>query len=228
MLSIHWTVIARKLQPAQGGMKTFCFIPALMMFCACHTARNDVAQQTRPPDDIAEARRDVVNSLTAVQSTLEVLDDLSKVGGPWPPDLVNQFTISLARLEADSFKLRGHARAMQTRGDAYFDEWQMHLSQSHEPEVRKQAGEHHEALRENFGVIQQASQRASVAFEPFLSDLHAVRRALESESTSHASDSTKELIRKARSEGQQVRLELETIRRGLDTAGSNLARANND
>lgn len=228
MLSIHWKVIVRNFQPAQGGLKTFCFIAALMMLCACHTTRDHVAQQTRAPDDIAEARRNVANSLTAVQGLLDVLDDLSKVGGPWPPDLVNQFTISLARLEADSFKLRGHARAMQSRGDAYFDEWQSHLSQSREPEVRKQAGERHEALRENFGVIQQASQRASVAFKPFLSDLHAVRRAFENEATSNASDSTKELILKARNEGQQVRLELETIRRGLDTAGSNLARANND
>jgi hypothetical protein len=83
-------------------------------------------------------------------------------------------------------------------------------------------------LRENFGVIQQASQRASVAFKPFLSDLHALRRALENEATSNASDSTKELIRNAKNEGQQVRLELQTIRRGLDTAGSNLARVNVD
>jgi len=228
MMSIHWNVIARNFQPAHGSLKTFCFIAALMTLCACRTGRNDVAQPTRPPDDIAEARRNVADSLTAVQSTLDVLDDLSKVGGPWPPHLVNQFTISLARLEVDSFKLRVHARAMQSRGDAYFDEWQSHLAQSREPAVRKQAGERHDALRENFGVIQQASQRASVAFKPFLSDLHAVRRALESEATSNASNATEELIRKAGNEGHKVRLELETIRRGLDTAGSNLARANND
>jgi len=92
-----------------------CFIGALMMFSGCRTARNDMAQETRSPDDIAEARRYVAESLTAVQSSLDVLDDLSNVGGPWPPDLVNQFTISLAHLEADSFKLREHARAMHQR-----------------------------------------------------------------------------------------------------------------
>jgi hypothetical protein len=226
MLSIHWNVI-RNFRPAQGGLKTFCVIAAVTVISGCRTARNDATQQTRPPDDIAEARRDVVNSLTAVRSTLEVLEDLSKVGDTWPPDLVNQFTISLARLEADSFKLRGHARAMHSRGDAYFDEWQLHLSQSSEPEVRRQAGERHQALQESFGVIQQASQRASETFKPFLSDLHALRRALESEATSNASGSTKELIRKARNDGQQVRLELETIRRGLDTAAFSVARANN-
>jgi hypothetical protein len=227
MFSIDWKIITRKFPRALGSLKTFCFIGALMMFSACHTARNDVARQAGPPDDIAEARRYVSDSLTAVQSTLDALEDLSKVGGPWPPDLVNQFTISLARLEADSFKLREHARAMHSRGDAYFDEWQLHLSQSHEPEVRKQAGEQHQALQQNFGIIQQASQRASEAFKPFLSGIHAVRRALENEATSNASDSTKELIRKARNEGQQVRSELEAIRRGLDTTASNLARANN-
>src|SRR5262249_10924938 len=158
----------------------------------------------------------VADSLTAVQSTLHVLDDLGNAGGPWPPDLVSQFTIGLARLETDSFKFREHARAMHIRGDAYFDEWQLHLSQSHEPDLHKNAVGRHQALQDSLGVIQQASQRASEAFKPFLSDLHALRRALEIEATSNASDSTKELIRKASSEGQQVRLELEAIQRELD------------
>jgi hypothetical protein len=225
MLSIDWKIITPRFRHAQGSLKTFCFIGALMMFSGCRTAQNDVAQPTRPPDDIAEARRYVADSLTAVQSTLDVLDDLSNVGGPWPPDLLNQFTISLARLETDSFKLREHARAMHSRGDAYFDEWQLHLTQSSEPEVRKQAGERHQALQNSFGIVQQTSQRASEAFKPFLSDLHALRRALENEATSNASDSTKELIRKSGIEGQQVQLELEAIRRELDTAASDLTRA---
>jgi hypothetical protein len=222
MASIHWNIITRNIQRAQGSTKTFCFVAALMMLSACRTAHNDVARKTGPPNDIAEARQYVAKSLTAVQSALDVLDDLSNVGGPWPPDLVNQFTISLAHLEADSFKLREHARAMHSRGDAYFDEWQLHLSQSREPEVHQLASERHQALQESFGTIQQASQRTGDAFKPFLSDLHALRRALESEATSNASDSTKELIRKAKSEGQQVGLELEAIRRELATAASNL------
>jgi hypothetical protein len=221
MLSIHWNVITRNFRPGHRSMKTF-FIAALML-SACHTARNDVVQQRGPPDDIAEARRNVANTLAAVRSTLTVLNDLSKVVGTWPPELLNQFTNSLARLEKDSFKLREHARAMHSRGNAYFDEWQLHLSQSREPEVRKQAGEHHEALQESFGTIQQASQRASDAFKPFLSDLHALRRALENEGTSTAGDSAKELIQRTKKEGEQVRLELEAIRRELDAAASNLA-----
>jgi hypothetical protein len=224
MPSIHRNIVAGNVQPARGNTKTYCFIALLVMFSACRTERNDVAQQTRPPDDIAEARQNVTNSLTAVQSTLDVLDELNNVGGPWPPDLLNQFTITLARLEGDSFKLREHARAMHSRGDAYFNEWQLHLTQSRDPEVRRQAGERHQALQESFGIIQQASQRASEAFKPFLSDLHALRRAFENDATSNASDSTKDLIRKARNDGQQVRLELEAIRRELDTAASNLPR----
>jgi hypothetical protein len=210
MPSIHWNT----------GI-----IAALMTLSGCRTAHHDVAVQTGPPDDIAEARRNVTDSLTVVQPMHDVLDDLSNVGGPWPPELLNQFTISLAHLESGSFKVREHARAMHSRGDAYFDEWQLHLSQSREPEVHQLASERHQALQHSFGIIQQASQRAGEAFKPFLSDLHALRRALESEATSNASDSTKELIRKARSEGQKVRSELVAIRRELDTAASKLTRA---
>jgi hypothetical protein len=220
----YWKIIASTFRSAQRRMKTIYFIAGLTMLSACHTTRNDVAQ-SGPPDDIAEARRNVTGSLKAVQSTLEVLDDLSKVSGAWPAEPVNQFTVSLARLKADSFKLREHARAMHSRGDAYFDEWQLHLSQSREPEVHQLASERQQALQDSFGIIQQASQRAGEAFKPFLSDLHALRRAFESEATSNASDSTKELIRKAKNEGLRVRLELAAIRRELDRATSNLTRA---
>jgi hypothetical protein len=56
MLSIHWNII-RNFWPAQGGLKTFGFLAAMMMLSGCRTARHDVAQETRPPHDIAEARR---------------------------------------------------------------------------------------------------------------------------------------------------------------------------
>jgi hypothetical protein len=195
---------------------------ALILFSACHTARNDVPQPTGPPDDIVEARRNVTASLNAVQSMLDVLDNLSIVSGSWPPDLVSQFTIALPRLEADSFKLRAHARAMHSRGDAYFSQWQLHLEQSRDPEVRTQAGEHHQALQDSFGRIRQAAERGSEAFKSFLADLHTLRRALENETSGSASDSTKALARKAREEGLNVRSELETIRRELGTAASEL------
>jgi hypothetical protein len=195
---------------------------ALIIFPACHTARNDVLQPTGPPDDIVEARRNVTASLNAVQAMLDVLDHLSIVSGPWPPDLVSQFTIRLPRLEADSFKLRAHARAMHSRGDAYFSEWQLHLEQSRDPEVRSQAGEHHQALQDSFGTIQKAAERGGEAFKSFLDDLHTLRRALESEASVSASDSTKALAQKAKEEGLNVRSELETIRRELDKVASQL------
>jgi hypothetical protein len=103
MPSIHWNT----------GI-----IAAVMTLSGCRTAHHDVAVQTGPPDDIAEARRNVTDSLSVVQPMHDVLDDLSNVGGPWPPDLLNQFTISLAHLESGSFKLREHARAMQCAAPA--------------------------------------------------------------------------------------------------------------
>jgi hypothetical protein len=219
-----------KERPVQfaRGLQAVWFLTAVMLLPSCGTTRQDVAQEYVPPDDIAEARRNVTISLNAVQSTLERLDVLSKVSGPWPARDVGRFMTDVERLQQDSFKLREHARAMHLRGDAYFEQWQLHLSQSQSPDVRKLAGEHHQALHRDFGEIQRGSQWANESFKRFISELHAVRRALESESSGNASDSTKELIRKARDEGEQVRLELEAIRRTLDAAASELARADID
>jgi hypothetical protein len=202
------------------------FLIGVMLLPSCRTSRDEATQEYVPPNDIAEARRNVTASLNAVQSTLETLEVLSKVSGPWPAHDVGRFMTDVERLQQDSFKIREHARAMHSRGDAYFEQWQLHLSQSQSSNVRKLAGEHHQALHRDFGEIQQASQRANEAFKPFISELHALRRVLESESSGSAS--TKGLIRKARDEGEQVRLELEAIRRTLDAAASELARAEFD
>ena len=194
----------------------------LMIFPACHTARNAATQQPAPPDDIAETRQNLTDSLNAIQSMLNALNDLNKVSGARPGEISNRFMTNVYRLQADSFKVRAHARAMKSRGDAYFEQWQVHLAQANNPEIRKLAGQQCRTLQNSFDRIQQTSEQMREAFRLLISDVHALRRTLENESSATAGESTKELVQKAWEDAQKVRQYLATIGRELDTVASKL------
>jgi len=208
---------------AAFGLRRFfhSFLAVLLMFAAGCATRHP-ATQPASDDDIAEARQNVTDSLSAVQSMLHALDLLSQLNGLCPPEMLTQFATNVHRLQADSFKLRSHAQAMHSRGNAYFDEWQSHLASADDVEVRKSAGEGRQSLQQSFDSIQQASQQTSEAFKPFISEVRTLRRALESEPSPNANDSTKELIRKAKDDGQKLRQDLEITRRKLETVTANL------
>jgi hypothetical protein len=197
-------------------------LAVLIIFPACHTARNVATQQPAPPGDIAEARRNVADSLNAIQSMLNALNALNKVSGAWPSENSNRFMTNVYRLQADSFKVRAHARAMKSRGDAYFEQWQVHLEQARDWDARKFATEERQTLQQSFDRIQQTTERMREAFEPLMLHVHALRRALENESRTNASKSTKDLVQKAREDAQKVWQYLATTGRELDTVASKL------
>jgi hypothetical protein len=204
---------------------TLSFLAVLIVLVAgCATRRAD----THPPatnDDIADARLIVSDSLNAVQSMCHALEALGNVSGPCPPEVFVQLTTNTHRLHVDSIKFRAHAQAMRSLGDAYFEEWQLHLAGAKDPEVRKLANDRREILLQSFDKIQRGSQQTREDFKPFFLDVRTLRRVLEREPSANVTDSTKELIRKAKDDGQKVLQDLGGIRRELDSVSVNLTPA---
>ena len=194
-------------------------VALLIAGCA---AQSTAGRQPADINDPAETRMIVADPLKAVQSTLHTLEALSELKGPCPPELLTQFSADIKRLQVNSFRLRSHVRAMQSRGDAYFEEWQEHLSGANDPDMRRLAEERGQSLQRSFVRIQHASQQARKSLDAFLSDLRTLRRALEKDPAGNISGSTKELIRKARDDGQQARQDLGGMARELDTVTSTL------
>jgi len=208
---------------AKDKLRQRGFASALVaLLIAGGALQRTAGRQPAHVNDPAETRMSVADALNAVQSALHTLEGLSELKGPCPPELLTQFSADIKRLQVDSFKLRSHVRAMQSRGDAYFEEWQEHLSGANDPEVRRLAEERGQSLQRSFVRIQHASQRARKSLDAFLSDIRTLRRALEKAPATNISGSTKELIRKARDDSQQARHDLEGMARELDTVTSTL------
>jgi hypothetical protein len=117
--------------------------------------------------------------------------------------------------------LRARVRAMQLRGDVYFQQWQERFAGAPDPAVRHSANEHRQNLEQSFGTIRDRSKENRETFERFMSDIQTLRRALESNPSSNVTNFTKELIQ-AKNDGQKVRQNLTRIREEWDAVTSDL------
>jgi hypothetical protein len=182
------------------------------------------ADSAAPEADVIEVRRNVSDTLKATESMLATLGALNGLNGTCPPELLTQFATNAHRLQVDSFMLRARVRAMQLRGDVYFQQWQERFAGAQDPAVRHSANEHRQGLEHSFGTIRDRSKENREAFERFMSDIQTLRRALESNPSSNVTNFTQELIQ-ARNDGQKVRQSLTRIREEWDAVTSDLTPA---
>jgi hypothetical protein len=199
-----------------------CFIRVTLLLTALSGCSTQKAASSPPVNDIAELRLSVANARKALEPTLHTLDLLGNFNGPCPPQVLVQFSADIQRLEVDSLNFRAHAQAMQTIGEPYFEEWEGHLATANDPEVRQFATERHALLEDRFTTIREATQRTGAQQRSFISNIRILRSALEKESATNLSASTKDLIRKTREDGRQLHQQFEGLERELDLVIENL------
>jgi hypothetical protein len=185
-----------------------------MLLAGCASKSGDSTAPS-PREDLAEYRQIAVNARKVVQATIQSLD--RTVGEtPCPSGVLKAFTKDVQRLEVDSFRIRARAQAIRTRGAAYFEQWQEHLASVKDPEARKLAEQRRDRLQERFANMRLLTQQTREAFQPFTAGLHRLRNGLENDAGMAGTDSTKELIRTTRDNGQKVEQGLAAILAELD------------
>jgi hypothetical protein len=180
--------------------------------CASHKSE----MKARPRDDIAEYRRIVFQSQQATAKAMTALDRVANSGQICPPSVVNAYEREVKDFEVRSFTVRAHAQAIVTRGDAYFENWQEHLSNMKKESARKLAEERRPLMLECFHRIKAASSQTRDAFLSFLSGLRRLRGELEHDPGCVATEPTRALIVTTQAEGRQVQQCLDSVQHELD------------
>ena len=185
----------------------------LILLAGCNPQRAS-HRVSVPVNDTAELRLIVADTLNALEPTLHTLESLQGLKGPCPPQLCDRFNRDTQRLLVDSLNFRAHARAMERRGQPYFEEWQTHLRSTDDRGVPGLATGRRDLSQRDFSMIHEETQQADAKLSTFLADIRALRRALEKESES---DSTKGVIQKSHEDGQSLEQELAGLERELDS-----------
>jgi hypothetical protein len=170
----------------------------------------------RPKDGIKEYRQIVTAARKAMASAIQALNQVSAETNKCPAAVLRDFTRAEERLQVDSVKVRERSQAMEQRGDAYFAQWEDHLAQVKDPELRKLAEERRPELEQSFAKIKASAKQTRAVFRPFLGDLRKLRSALENDPASVSGEATRALVHSAQNDGQQVQKGLATIQGELD------------
>lgn len=199
-----------------------CLLPLLaatagLTSCATKDTRPAAG---RPGGGVAEYRQIVVDAMTAMNSAQDALKQLMV-----RPDQKTfaTFAESVNRIEVDSIQIRARGKAMEARGDAYFEQWRERLDRMNDAAARQLAEERREELKRSCDHIFQTARETRQIFNSYLSGLHQIRAKLEADPGYRSIDSARTLITGTQKSGHQVEEGLSEILAELNSLSARLA-----
>jgi hypothetical protein len=181
------------------------------VLCGCAT-KELPSGAPRPRNGIAEYQQLAAKATQLVAATVEAVGRVGEQTNGVAPRVARAFFKAVERLEVESLQVRERAQAIQTRGDAYFEQWEANLAGVKDPGIRQRARERHDELAQSFARIKSGSQQTRQSFQPFMADLRKLRTALEQDPTLTATASTRDLVPMIAERGRQVERGLAGIR----------------
>ncbi len=163
-----------------------------------------------PGSGIAEYAQLAKDASKDVRASLVALDQFAGSSGS-PENALAAFSRAIQDLQVRSQTVRAHAQAMEARGDAYFANWETNLAQLKDARVRELAEQHHEDLHQGFQRIKADTQQGRAAFKTYLAGLRSLRVSVEKDPSSLGTESTAQLIKSAREQGEIVERQLDSI-----------------
>jgi hypothetical protein len=188
---------------------------ALVLASGC-ASKQQATEKIRPGSRIPEYRQVTVGAEKAVEAALASLTAVSAQTNQFPPEVLTSFAVQVRRLQVESVQVRARTEAMQARGDEYFNDWQKHLAEVEDPQMRALVEKERPALQQSFEKIKALSREGREAFQPFIASLRQVRNALEKNTDSVATQPVQTSIQTAREKGGEVRDRLIGTQKELD------------
>jgi hypothetical protein len=138
-----------------------------------------------------------------------------------PPALA-RFDRAFSRLEVTSVKARARAEAIIARGQAYFDEWKVHLAGVTNPSDAEAETERYFRLFERFDHVRQKSSDVRDAFRPFMASLRDFRAGLDKAPNRADNEALRSELDRMTVDGRLVLQALDSVAGALDDAEAEL------
>ncbi len=184
----------------------------LLIGCATHQG----VTKTEAQDDIAEFQQLASEANTAFHQAVQALNEVCGCRNICPADVVAAYQREMQDLEVASIKIRAHADAVLSRGDAYFEHWHEHMAGMKNVQARQLAEARRAAMLETFQQIKASSAQVREAFRPLLADLRKLRIALENDPKCVAADPTRSLMANTQARATQFQQHLDATQKHLD------------
>jgi len=199
------------------------FGSTLIVLAGCETNEGRQAKVARKATTSLEnTRQELVKADQEVNQTLMALDQLAGQ----PRDLkqaYRAFTVEVADSAEQSKEARERADQMREHWQDYIASWEQETDTLRSAELRAGATERRQTVRENYNRLRDVARDLQAAYEPFLTQLREIQKALALDLTPAGVDAAKPAIQTAREAGDQLKERIDAFIEELDAVSARRA-----
>ena len=154
---------------------------------------------------LQKTAQDIDQGTKKIDAVMASLSGLVNHSGPDLKKQFKKFNSELDDLQALARDVSEETAAMQNERAAYFQQWDEDLARIENEEIRNRSTERKIAVAARFETVRANYAQVKTAFNPFLSDLEDIRRALSADLTADGLASVKDVVSKANQDAQPLR-----------------------
>jgi ribosomal protein L9 len=126
---------------------------------------------------------------------------------------------AIQTLETATEGIKKRASDMRDRGAAYFENWEKQLAAMSTPEVVAIAEKRKDELAAKYAEVLTAMQETRAAFDPYWTDMTAIRKAVENGLTAETLKTFAPQVKAAQEKASLVKTRIEAVSAKLDQVG---------
>jgi hypothetical protein len=136
--------------------------------------------------------------------------------------LYKKFSDEVSKTGASAEAARKSADDMKARAKEQFDVWANEAQNINDPNLKKANLERRDQARAAFAKVQDATQKAKLAWEPFIGGLRDIRTFLGTDLTAHGVDAVSPAITKVHTDCQALKAAAAQIQQAITEVKSQL------
>lgn len=179
-------------------------IVALLTGCATNVS-GQAKEVTRTVTSMQTTRAELAKAQVQIGDVLAAMDQLGSASAADLPRLYKAFTRQVAGTVSQGETARRRASQMRDRYQQYIASWEKEIEELSTPELRANAAERRQAVRENYDRLRDAARATDQAYQPFLTQLQDIQKSLSLDLTPAGVKAAQPAFERARQTGADLR-----------------------
>ncbi|MGE5296780.1 MAG: DUF2959 family protein [Solirubrobacterales bacterium] len=192
----------------------FCSVVALLTGCEMNEGRQAKVAK-RAENSLADTRSQLLRAEQQVDTTLTSMDRLAAE----PHNLKRSYKAyagEVSKTVRESEQAQERADHMKTQWHEYMANWEKEANRLNSEQLRAGTTERRQTVREDYDHLRDVANNTHAAYEPFLTQLREIQRAISLDLTPAGVDATKPAMETARQTGAQLKEQINAFIQELD------------
>jgi chromosome segregation ATPase len=202
----------RTLQIRRLAALVMC-LGTLAWLVGCGGDGGRAAESEKAVGSMQDTKAQITNAKQLVTKANTSLDQLS-AGGDLNKSY-GSFSKAVDDLQSSGERVKARWADMQARGKQYQQKWQTEAANIKNPEIRQSLEARREKVRQNYDKITATAKGAKEAWDPYMSDVQEIKKALAIDLTPGAVQAMKPTFDKAKVKGATLIQQLDALDRDL-------------